>query len=318
MKRSFIDARIEAMLSRLRAHGSACRLSPCGARTIIAPTLPPRGASPKAGSAGTSSSSSPAPSRTRWPQRVHAAHGRLAPTSADGRGRLYAEKALFAEDGQRTPHHYHIVKTEDIVNRGGAPLRRRTVQGRPRRRAAQRALPRAEGRQDARPRARRRVTLEPGESLTLEPFVAHAFWAEGGATLAGEVSLVNDDAQRQLLPARRFPPPAPIEEDRPKRYVTVRDHRASSRSPVRAARAAATRSTARQPLHRGEKFGDETRRLDLDRDMGVGRPTPDAAPIGDRHARWSARPRLDVDCGALGRRSATDRSPPRRRADRAS
>ena len=38
-----------------------------------------------------------------------------------------------------------------------------------------------------------RVTLEPGESLTLEPFVAHAFWAEGGATLAGEVSLANDD-----------------------------------------------------------------------------------------------------------------------------
>ena len=39
---------------------------------------------------------------------------------ATGRGRLYAEKALLAEDGQRTPHHYHIVKTEDIVNRGGA------------------------------------------------------------------------------------------------------------------------------------------------------------------------------------------------------
>src|SRR5277367_6667225 len=38
---------------------------------------------------------------------------------ATGRGRLYAEKALMAEDGQRTPHHYHIVKTEDISNRGG-------------------------------------------------------------------------------------------------------------------------------------------------------------------------------------------------------
>ena len=40
--------------------------------------------------------------------------------SATGRGRLYAEKALMAEDGQRTPYHYHIVKTEEIVNRGGA------------------------------------------------------------------------------------------------------------------------------------------------------------------------------------------------------
>ncbi len=57
----------------------------------------------------------------------------------------------------------------------------------------------------------------------LEPFVAHAFWAEGGAALAGEVSLANDDVtDNYFLP----PPeaPAPIEEDRPKRYVTTRDH----------------------------------------------------------------------------------------------
>ena len=68
-----------------------------------------------------------------------------------------------------------------------------------------------------------RVTLEPGESPTLEPFVAHAFWAEGGATLAGEVSLVNDDASdNYFLPA--LAPFAPIEEDRPRRYITVRDH----------------------------------------------------------------------------------------------
>ena len=68
-----------------------------------------------------------------------------------------------------------------------------------------------------------RVSLEPGESLTLEPFVAHAFWAEGGATLAGEVSLANDDrSDNYFLPPPA--PPAPIEEDRPKRYVTTRDH----------------------------------------------------------------------------------------------
>ena len=37
----------------------------------------------------------------------------------EGRGRLYAEKLMYAEDGQRTPHHYHVVKTEDVINRGG-------------------------------------------------------------------------------------------------------------------------------------------------------------------------------------------------------
>jgi D-lyxose isomerase len=26
----------------------------------------------------------------------------------------------MAEDGQRAPHHFHVVKTEDIANRGGA------------------------------------------------------------------------------------------------------------------------------------------------------------------------------------------------------
>jgi D-lyxose ketol-isomerase len=36
-----------------------------------------------------------------------------------GRGRLYAETAILAEDGQRAPHHY-LAKTEDIVNRGDA------------------------------------------------------------------------------------------------------------------------------------------------------------------------------------------------------
>ncbi len=140
-----------------------------------------------------------------------------------GRGRLYAEKALMAEDGQRTPHHYHIVKTEDVINRAGArfvvelfkvdragaPLKERF-------RVLKDVKKLELGPGD-------RVSLEPGESLTLEPFVAHAFWAEGGAVLAGEVSLANDDGgDNYFLPA--LAPAAPIDEDRARRYVTVRDH----------------------------------------------------------------------------------------------
>jgi D-lyxose ketol-isomerase len=140
-----------------------------------------------------------------------------------GRGRLYAEKALLAESGQRTPHHYHIVKTEDIVNRGGAKFVVELVK-----------VDRAGAPLNERFRVLKdvktlelkpgaRVTLEPGESLTLDPFVAHAFWAEGGATLAGEVSLVNDDrTDNYFLPP--LPAPAPIEEDAPRRFITLRDH----------------------------------------------------------------------------------------------
>ena len=140
-----------------------------------------------------------------------------------GRGRLYAEKALYAEDGQRTPYHYHIVKTEDVVNRGGARFVVELVKvdrgGAPlkeRFRAVKDVTTLELGPGD-------QVRLEPGESLTLEPFVAHAFWAEGGATLGGEVSLANDDGtDNYFLPPLK--PFAPIEEDKPKRFVTVRDH----------------------------------------------------------------------------------------------
>ncbi len=140
-----------------------------------------------------------------------------------GRGRLYAEKAIMSDDGQRAPHHYHVVKTEDVVNRGGArfvvELFKVDASGAPtkeRFRALKDVSTLDLGPGD-------QVRLEPGESLTLEPYVAHAFWAEGGTALAGEISLANDDATDNY-----FVPPlapfAPIEEDRPRRFVTVRDY----------------------------------------------------------------------------------------------
>jgi D-lyxose ketol-isomerase len=141
----------------------------------------------------------------------------------DGAGRLYSEKALFAEDGQRTPHHYHVVKTEDILNRGGA---RFVVELFKVDRLGRRLDERVHALKDAsviEVAAGGRVTLEPGESLVLEPYVAHAFWAEGGAALAGEVSLANDDATDNYF----LPPPdalAPIVEDAPMRHPTVRDY----------------------------------------------------------------------------------------------
>jgi D-lyxose ketol-isomerase len=138
-------------------------------------------------------------------------------------GRLYAEKAIMSLDGQRAPHHYHVVKTEDIVNRGGArfvvELFRVNGQGEPtkdRFRVLKDVSVLDLGPGD-------RVRLEPGESLTLEPHVAHAFWAEGGTALAGEVSLANDDSTDNYF----VPPlgvPEPIEEDAPARRVTVRDY----------------------------------------------------------------------------------------------
>ncbi len=59
-----------------------------------------------------------------------------------------------------------------------------------------------------------KITLLPGESITIPPYLYHDFLmpAEGGATLLGEVSMCNDDEtdNRFYEPIGRFPE---IEED---------------------------------------------------------------------------------------------------------
>ena len=222
MKRSFIESRIEAMLALCGKHGvtlppfalwdeAQYRADPAAARRIADAGLGWNIVEFRQGGYMREGLSVFTLRMGDWRQL------------GSGRGRLYAEKALMAEDGQRTPHHYHVVKTEDVINRGGAKFIVELVKvdrsGAPlkeRFRVVKDVKTLDLGPGD-------RVTLEPGESLVLEPFVAHAFWAEGGVTLAGEVSLANDDMTDNYF----FPvpePPAPIQEDRGKRYVTTRDH----------------------------------------------------------------------------------------------
>ena len=56
------------------------------------------------------------------------------------------------------------------------------------------------------------IQLNPGESITLEPYIYHQFWAEKGTCIIGEVSKVNDDSNdnRFYEPLGRYPE---IEED---------------------------------------------------------------------------------------------------------
>jgi D-lyxose ketol-isomerase len=222
MKRSFVDARIDRMLEMCSRHG--VRLPPFALWSEAQHLADPAAARRiREGGLGWNVVEFEPGHFARAGLGVFTLRMGDWRQPAPSGGRLYAEKAMLAEDGQRTPHHYHVVKTEDVVNRGGArfvvelfkvdrtgaPLKERF-----------RVL-KDVTMLDLEPGAK--VVLEPGESVTLEPFVAHAFWAEGGATLAGEVSLVNDDAADNLfLPP--LPAPSPIEEDAPRKYVTVRDH----------------------------------------------------------------------------------------------
>ncbi|MFQ5623185.1 MAG: D-lyxose/D-mannose family sugar isomerase [Paracoccaceae bacterium] len=141
-----------------------------------------------------------------------------------GRGMCYAEKIMITRRDQITPMHRHVVKAEDIINRGGGGLAIRLF------------APGPEGKTD--PEATVTVAtdgvarsfgaggvlvLQPGESVTLMPGVWHEFWGDGGDVLVGEVSTVNDDLTDNIFrdPVGRFPD---IEEDEPPLHLLVSDY----------------------------------------------------------------------------------------------
>lgn len=106
----------------------------------------------------------------------------------------YCEKIMIAQHEQYTPTHYHVCKTEDIINRGGADLVIYLHRADPK---SSFPLPadiciHCDGvTRTVKPGEP--VRLKPGESITLEPYVYHTFCGSGGPVLLGEVSKTNDD-----------------------------------------------------------------------------------------------------------------------------
>lgn len=141
-----------------------------------------------------------------------------------GTGMLYAEKIMIVRNGQYCPMHRHIIKAEDIINRGGGRL------------VVEIFAAGADGAIDDTNRVSvmsdglvrdlppgGRLSLAPGESVTLMPGVWHAFWAEDGDVLVGEVSTVNDDRTDNVFrdPVGRFPT---VVEDEPPVHLLVGDY----------------------------------------------------------------------------------------------
>ncbi|MCB2095328.1 MAG: D-lyxose/D-mannose family sugar isomerase [Rhodobacteraceae bacterium] len=142
-----------------------------------------------------------------------------------GGGMCYAEKLLISRQDQVSPMHTHVIKVEDIVNRGGATLvvelfgsddngafgedRGGTV--------LCDGIRRSYGPGE-------KLKLAPGESVTLRPGDWHAFWGDGGDVLIGEISTVNDDETDNIFRDRigRF---ASIEEDEAPAHLLVGDYR---------------------------------------------------------------------------------------------
>ncbi len=150
-------------------------------------------------------------------------NGRLADLQRGG-GMCYAEKLLISKQDQLSPMHTHVIKAEDIINRGGATLVVELYGSDPAGQFDETAggvvmcdgITRAFAPGD-------KLRLAPGESVTLMPGDWHAFWGEGGDVLIGEVSTVNDDETDNIFrePIGRF---AQIEEDVAPTHLLVSDY----------------------------------------------------------------------------------------------
>lgn len=132
-------------------------------------------------------------------------------------GTPYAEKLILLHDGQTLPLHFHFLKTEDIINRGGGVLVLQLFNSKQDKSVDEQSdvtvycdgIKRTFA-------AGERIEIFPGDSITLRPFMYHLFIAKKGSgdLIVGEVSAINDDNADNYFTedSTRF---STIEEDEP-------------------------------------------------------------------------------------------------------
>ena len=100
------------------------------------------------------------------------------------------------KEGQHSPTHFHWVKSEDIINRGGGNVLIRVYNSLPNEEIDYESdvTVHMDGRTFTVP-AGSQVRLTPGESIHVQQFLYHDFSVEEGSgpVLLGEVSQCNDD-----------------------------------------------------------------------------------------------------------------------------
>lgn len=128
----------------------------------------------------------------------------------------YCEKYIVMKEGQRLPKHYHVFKTEDIINRANGVL---AVYLWNTNEAGEQLDTDVHVFMDGIERvfkAGEEILVYPGNSISLKPHIAHIFGPKPGMgdLVVGEVSKVNDDNTDNyfLESTARF---ADIEEDEP-------------------------------------------------------------------------------------------------------
>lgn len=126
----------------------------------------------------------------------------------------YCEKIMLVRKDQVTPHHFHALKTEDIINRGGGILCMKLWNSTPQGELAEGPIDVQVDGITTTIQSGAKFTLKPGQSICYTPGLYHTFWAEEDDCLVGEVSSVNDDKTDNyfLVKKGRF---SKIEEDEP-------------------------------------------------------------------------------------------------------
>ena len=144
----------------------------------------------------------------------------------DPESKTYAEKIMLVREGQVTPLHFHWSKMEDIINRGGARLAVQVWMADENEGLSGRAVPVTTDGITREVAPGTVLYLEPGESITMQRYLYHTFWGDGGDVVVGEVSMVNDDTKDNRFYEKQ-PRFAEIEEDEPAEYLLCNEYPAA-------------------------------------------------------------------------------------------
>jgi len=136
----------------------------------------------------------------------------------------YCEKIMISGINQETPMHFHWNKMEDIINRGGGKL---IMELHMATKDEQLSNENVKVKVDGilkEVKAGSKLIINPGESICLEPYMYHRFYAEESMAMIGEVSAVNDDTNdnRFYETIGRFPE---IIEDQEPLHLLVSDYK---------------------------------------------------------------------------------------------
>jgi len=137
--------------------------------------------------------------------------------------KAYCEKIMMIKLQQIVPMHFHRTKMEDIINRGGGDLVIELWKSDKNGDISDDSLKLQLDGVTRSVSGGDMITLTPGESITLEPFIYHRYWAEKETALIGIISKINDDENEN-----RFLEPLgsskKIEEDESPIYLLCSDY----------------------------------------------------------------------------------------------